>query len=375
MRALWVVNAADDTSVAATIAAGIAKRTDIDIELLAWFGADEFDGDEHVTVTDLDAPDGLGIDVETLSRVRERVRAHDLVQTHHPHSAGIVAHIATATATPLISHVSNQRRGFTTAGQWANRVTNLLADRVIPNSGGVLTSFGRVEQAMLDGRVRLIPTGVDCDQVRRNARTATAPVVNHLPDDVVTVASVGALSKQKNHETLLRAVARSNQRASAPLNLIIAGGGDRRELRTLAESLGISKRVTLTGELPNRVAHALMAAADIYAMPSRWEGCSLASLEAAATGTACVFADIEPFRWTFADRAVYHPPESHDALAATLTELCDHEQQRQTLGSSVQKWVERHYNMPDIVDRYVRVYRELVDVPIAIDRDSVSTEV
>ena len=62
--------------------------------------------------------------------------------------------------------------------------------------------------------------------------------------------------------------------------------GSRRNLERLAERHGISSQVVFTGPAFGEDRANLLAAADVFVHPSRWEGLSLSVLAAAAAGKA-----------------------------------------------------------------------------------------
>jgi glycosyltransferase involved in cell wall biosynthesis len=73
--------------------------------------------------------------------------------------------------------------------------------------------------------------------------------------------------------------------------LAIAGNGaERGALEALIDELGVGSRVHLLGHRDD--VGALLAAADIFAMPSLWEGLPLALLEAMAAGKPIVASGI-----------------------------------------------------------------------------------
>lgn len=107
-----------------------------------------------------------------------------------------------------------------------------------------------------------------------------------VPDDAVVLFSVGELNENKNHETVIRAIADIEN-----AYYIIAGKGTLQEhLQSVIDELGLSDRVKLLG-FRNDVGE-LCEVADIYVMPSFREGLSVALMEAMASGLPCVVSRI-----------------------------------------------------------------------------------
>lgn len=103
------------------------------------------------------------------------------------------------------------------------------------------------------------------------------------------ILSVGELQTRKNHEVIIRAIAKLNDPS---IQYVICGRGKLLDkLTKLAESLGIQKQVSFLGyrnDVPE-----IMRAADIYAHPSKREGLGLASLEAMACGLPLVTSNVQ----------------------------------------------------------------------------------
>jgi glycosyltransferase involved in cell wall biosynthesis len=101
-----------------------------------------------------------------------------------------------------------------------------------------------------------------------------------------TLLSVGRLSYQKNYAALLRAFALLAPSLPAWRLRIVGDGEERAALEALAESLGVAARVSWPGEV--REVAAEYRAADLFCMPSRWEGFPNALAEAMAHGLPVV---------------------------------------------------------------------------------------
>lgn len=102
------------------------------------------------------------------------------------------------------------------------------------------------------------------------------------------ILSAGRLTRQKDHETLLRAFVLVRQRIPARL-LILGEGEERTNLEALIGRLGIRGDVQLQGFVLNPFAY--MARARLFALSSRWEGFGNVLVEAMACGAPVVSTD------------------------------------------------------------------------------------
>jgi len=105
-----------------------------------------------------------------------------------------------------------------------------------------------------------------------------------IPQDAKLLISVGELNKNKNHETIIKAI------KELDVYYVIAGRGDLQDyLQNLIDELNLTDRVKLLGYRTD-VAE-LYAAADIFVFPSYREGLGLAAIEGMAFGLPLIVAD------------------------------------------------------------------------------------
>ncbi len=106
-----------------------------------------------------------------------------------------------------------------------------------------------------------------------------------VPADAILLLSVGELNENKNHETVIRAI------ADLDVYYMIAGKGVLKErLQSIINEFDMSDRVKLLG-YRNDVAE-LYQIADIYVLPSIREGLNVSVMEAMASGLPCVVSKI-----------------------------------------------------------------------------------
>lgn len=140
-------------------------------------------------------------------------------------------------------------------------------------------------------KLRVISNGIDIERLPMRG--------GHGFHDIPRLVTVGRLFPQKDHATLLKALALVRR----PWTLRIIGDGPLSgELHSLANRLGIASRVTWLGvrhDVPE-----LLAESDLFCFPSRWEGLGNAALEAAAAGVPAIVSDLAPLRNAFASSDV-----------------------------------------------------------------------
>lgn len=169
------------------------------------------------------------------------------------------------------------------------------------------------------------------------------------------VVAMGRLSHQKNYPMLLRAMAEA---PGATLE-VLGGGEDEAALRALIAELGIDDRVTLAGLLPRAEALARAAAADVFVQVSRYEGHSLALIEAARLALPIIVSDV-PVQIEGVSAAdgtrcgMVVPLDDHHALAARINELADDAEARARWGERARR-LSREATHARMLDRYEAV--------------------
>lgn len=196
------------------------------------------------------------------------------------------------------------------------RLAERLGVRFVAISDGVnlneRSRFGTAPvlvQNWFDSRQFRPPTAQERDQAR--ARLGIAP-------HEYTLITVGHCSAVKNHGALIEALARHG--ASAWRYLHVGREQAGQPERALAERLGVLGRIQFLGACDEVLP--LLHAADLYLMPSRYEGFSVAAVEALATGLPALLTDVpglSDLREYLPD-LIYCAPEV-DAIAAALGPL------------------------------------------------------
>jgi len=150
--------------------------------------------------------------------------------------------------------------------------------------------YQKAKKSFKSGRVEYIP-GVGLDTKKLTNVTIDKSVKRKelgLPEDAFVVLSVGELNKNKNHETVIKALAKINDRN---IYYVICGQGPLENyLKNLIKEVRLEKQAHLLG-FRKDIAE-ICKASDMFAFPSLREGLSVALMEAMAAGLPVVCSDI-----------------------------------------------------------------------------------
>ncbi len=182
-----------------------------------------------------------------------------------------------------------------------------------------------------------------------------------VADDELLVVTVGRQTFHKAQLILLQAMLELI-RAERPLRLVVAGseGPCTGELKSFVAAHGLEARIRLAGHVDD--VPGLLAAADIFAFPSRLEGFPGAVLEALAMALPVVAADIPAVREIFPDPAadaLLVPPDSPEELARALGELAGDRARRTALGRRGRELFVDRFDIRQSVAAMLDLYRRV----------------
>jgi len=144
--------------------------------------------------------------------------------------------------------------------------------------------------------------------------------------------------------------------------LVVAGpdGGEQANFEREVERLGISRRVHVIGPIWGREKFAAMIDADVFCLPSRQEGFSMAVTEALACGLPAVISRECHFPEVEEVGAGVVTPLSAEAVAEGLTHVLADRERRHAMGVAGRGLVRSRFTWPVIADRLLQIYQEVV---------------
>ena len=188
--------------------------------------------------------------------------------------------------------------------------------------------------------VRYIPgVGVDISRIKNTKVDKQAYKKSiGIPEDCVMLLSVGEMIERKNHEVIIRALGKLQNKN---IYYVICGKGPLKEyLENLAKELGLSENVVFLGfrrDIPE-----LCHTADISAFPSRIEGLGLAGIEAMAAGVPLVSSNVHGILDYVIDGKTGYAcdPEDVDGFANAISKLATDKELREGMREDCLKAVE-----------------------------------
>jgi glycosyltransferase involved in cell wall biosynthesis len=216
-------------------------------------------------------------------------------------------------------------------------------------------------------RVQFVANGVEIPAqhdatARRAARSAVADanLALEMVADAPLVMFTGRLHQRKGLNDLVRtwqsvALRRPNAR------LWLIGEGPHREpLFDLIVDLGLHHQVFLPGAFDD--ATELLAAADVFVLPSYEEGMSLALLEAMAAGLPVVATDIPGNRLlvTHEEHGLLVPPGDSAALHAAIERLLDDAELAQRLAQNARTRVIAEFSLAKMASAHLDIINEAI---------------
>lgn len=236
-----------------------------------------------------------------------------------------------------------------------NPVLGFTVRRVLAASDAhvaVSTDLARRARSLygFDGLIDVIPLGMPAPTFSRANRATLG-----LDPDVIYVAAVGRLVRRKNIGNLLAALARLDR---GDVHLLLIGDGPERDrLAAQAEAAGLAGRVQFRGFVGEEIKFRLLAAADLFALPSLHEAFGLVYLEAMHCGLP-VIATRPGGQEDYLDdgrTGFLVPPEDVDALAEALRRLADDPALRATM-SAHNRRVARRFSVRTTAARYESLF-------------------
>lgn len=223
----------------------------------------------------------LGLDVSMVPKLLKIMRREkpDVVHTHldvikYAVAAAKLAGIRTCVHT-VHNVAEKEAEGLS---QRINRVYFRMGwSRPVALSPQVQKTIAAV-YGLPEDTIPMVYNGVDLSRC--------VPKTDYSSQNPPTLLHIGRFNEQKNHEGLLRAFQRLLQRIPQCRLLLVGDGELREEMEALAHTLAIAQQVEFCGSQSD--VHPYLHRADLFLLPSNYEGMPMTIIEAMGTGLPIV---------------------------------------------------------------------------------------
>ena len=176
-----------------------------------------------------------------------------------------------------------------------------------------------------------------------------------------TIFSAGRLDHQKGFDLLIKVALKAKQQ-QLNWQFVIAGNGKlKNELTSMVKKSGVTDMVHFIGfsdQVPS-----LVKSADVFVLPSRYEGMPNAVLEAMSMGKACVATSVNGAPELVEDgiSGFLVASENVDQLFEKLKIILADEKLRMSMGLKARERVQSHFTIENMIDNLEKLFKNQIE--------------
>ena len=208
----------------------------------------------------------------------------------------------------------------------------------------------------------VINNGIDQDKFNADGQYADIRKELNIPQDAVLSLFLARFTGHKQPLVLLNAFEKALQQ-NPDLYLLMVGDGDEKQAALeIVKRAGIGNRVVFQNfrqDVP-----AVLAAADIFILPSLWEGLPIGLLEAMSMGKAIIASNVDG-----TTDIIEHNKNGHlielaameKELPAAIIAMAGNKERRTALGVKARETVKYNFNAADMTRKIEAEYNKLLN--------------
>ena len=301
--------------------------------------------------------------------IGQRIHQHKVRLIHvHQNYSGCMASLAVLfnNHVHVVNTEHNSHSGLKRLGLMLNSASLLRANYHCFNSNNTMNSLKTWEKRIIRNTPKkVIYNGVPIRKIEDERKFKDNTYYKwKLCKDKFYIGKIALLEKQKDHNTLLRAI-RLLAKNHSEIKLLLMGDGSLcKTLKYQVKKLGITAYVDFMGLLKRRGVYQLLHILDVSVMTSRWEGFCNAIVESMAAGLPIVVSDIPTLKETVGDSGLFFCKGNHIDLAAKLEKLITSKETREKYAKLAKKRCLKLYNIENAISQYEKVYESLLEKQI-----------
>jgi glycosyltransferase involved in cell wall biosynthesis len=232
------------------------------------------------------------------------------------------------------------------------------ADRVIAVSKKIVS---RMKLAGIDSKkIFLIENGVNLERFRNNIPPDSIRESLKIKKEALVVGIVGALTEEKGHIYLLKAIPKVIQRFPKVMFLFVGDGRERKNLEKRTSYLNVKDSVIFAGmrkDVPE-----ILSTLNVFVLPSLNEGFPMALLEAQAAKVPVVATRVGAIPDVVEDRVtgMLIPPKDPQAIAEAIIMILSDKKLAAGIAKKGFERVRDNFSSEKMGSQYLSIYKELL---------------
>lgn len=250
----------------------------------------------------------------------------------------------------------------------AERKLNYILDKwtrwVIKKAETIhISTFKQKERLILQGidreKIHLAPCFIDFSLFGQADDNSIRQLnLNGKFDKIVL--SVNRLAKEKNIETLIRAIPYTIKKYPKCLFLIVGSGPEEKHLKKLASNLGVEEFIKFQGQVYYKNIPQYFYAADIFVATSYYEGTCIAILEAAIAKKSIISTPHAGAQDVIRDghTGFIIGFDDYISLSKRILYLLENNDIAKDIGNKAYSFVIKHFKKEDILKKYYNMWEQ-----------------
>lgn len=239
----------------------------------------------------------------------------------------------------------------------AERIGAKLSKKVIANSNAV-KEFIVQQEKISHFKIEVIPNGIDLSVFHKDDKRPDLREEFGLSKDHFVIGTIGTLSEKKGQRFLIHSAIRILEVFNQARFIFVGDGPIEGELKKLTKRLNLSDKIIFTGlrkDIP-----AILSMFDLFCLPSVYESCPNAILEAMACSLPVVTTNVGgiPELVINGETGVLVPPQDTDALSKAIINLMKNGQSGEKMGQLGCKIVKENFNLARMIGSYMNLYEQ-----------------
>lgn len=212
------------------------------------------------------------------------------------------------------------------------------------------------------GKITVIPIGVDINRFSPEIRGHKIRKMLNIGSDMPLVLYLGRLDQRKGVEYLVLSAPSVLKEISDAKFLSVGRGPFEKPLKQLTKRLGVQDTFIFHPFISDSHLPSLYAAADVFVLPSRWEGFGISMLEAMATAKPVVSTNVSaiPEVVIHGKTGLLVETGNHHQLAEAIIKILSDRNFAKGLGINGRKRAEKVFNWDVITKKTLELYKLII---------------